>query len=352
MKAAVFHGPRRPLTVEDVPLPEVRAGEILVRVAACGVCHTDLHYLDHDVPTFRKPPLILGHEPAGLVERIGAGVLAVAEGDRVLLPAVLTCGTCELCRAGRENICLGMAMFGNHIDGAFAEYVRAPAKDAVRLPPELSLEEAAVIADAVSTPYHAVVNRARVRAGDTVAVFGCGGVGLNAVQLAVAVGATVIAVDLDAKKLALAREFGARDVIDAAAHPEPAREVKRLTGGGVDVAFEAVGSPRTLTAACDALRRGGKLCVIGYSEKPFELNAARLMFHELEVMGSLGCRPVDYPRVVRMVQSGRIRVGPLITGRFPLERINDALDALRAGEGIRNVVIPGRAGGEKAPPKT
>lgn len=344
MKAAIFHGSGKPLTIEDVPVPEVRAGEILVKVAACGLCHTDLHYLDHNVPTYKKPPLILGHEASGVVHKVAPGVKEVAEGEAVLLPAVLTCGTCEACRAGRENICASMQMFGNHIDGAFAEFVRAPAKDAIKLPKEIPLEAASIIADAVSTPYHAVVNRGRVRAGDTVAVFGCGGVGLNVVQLAAAVGAAVTAVDLDAQKLAIAMELGARDTIDATKFPEAAKEVKKRTGGGVDVAFEAIGNPKTLAAALDALRRGGRLCVIGYSEKPFELNAAKVMFFELEVVGSLGCRPVDYPRLVRMVQAGKIQIRPLVTGRFPLEKIEDALNTLRSGKGIRNIIIPGGGG--------
>ena len=134
MRAAVFHGPNQPLAIEEVPTPTPGPGQILVKVAACGVCHTDLHYLDHGVPTAKKPPLILGHEAAGTVAALGPDVKAFAEGDRVLLPAVLTCGTCFFCRTGRENICQSMVMFGNNIDGAYAEFVLAPAKDAFRMP--------------------------------------------------------------------------------------------------------------------------------------------------------------------------------------------------------------------------
>src|SRR5210317_544500 len=123
MKAALFHGSGKPLEITEVPTPEPKAGEILVKVAACGVCHTDLHYLDHNVPTFKDPPMILGHEPSGILAGIGAGVKNYQEGDKVLLPAVLTCGYCPNCRMGRENICDNMVMFGNHVDGAYAEYV-------------------------------------------------------------------------------------------------------------------------------------------------------------------------------------------------------------------------------------
>src|SRR5512143_2014384 len=202
MKAAVFHGPNQPLRIEGVPVPTIGPDEVLVKVAACGICHTDLHYLDHGVQTVKKPPMILGHEPSGTIAARGSAVAAFKEGDRVLLPAVYACGTCSFCRTGRENICNTMIMFGNNVDGAYAEYVKAPAKDVFALPDEIPLEEGAIIADAVSTPFHAVKNRAEVRPGDTVVVYGCGGVGVNVVQVAAACGATVIAVDISDAKLA------------------------------------------------------------------------------------------------------------------------------------------------------
>lgn len=155
MKAAVFHGPERGLVVEDVPVPTVRPGEVLIKVAACGACHTDLHYIEHGVPTFKKPPIILGHEASGIVEEVGAGVTNVRKGQRVLIPAVLTCGRCVACRQGRENICAEMKMLGNHFDGAYAEYVAVPSKDLLDLPESIPLAEASIIADALSTPFHA-----------------------------------------------------------------------------------------------------------------------------------------------------------------------------------------------------
>ena len=156
MKAAVYHGNGQRLTIEDVPAPEPKAGEVVMRVAACGLCHTDLHYLDHGVPTFKAPPIILGHEAAGTIARLGPGVSGFAEGDRVLAPSVWACGRCRFCRAGRENLCNDLVMPGNHTDGAFAELLAVPAKELVRLPADMPLERACVIADAVSTPYHAV----------------------------------------------------------------------------------------------------------------------------------------------------------------------------------------------------
>ncbi len=153
MKAAVFHGSSIGLKFEDIPVPKVGDDQILVKVAACGVCHTDLHYLEHGVPTFKKPPIVLGHEASGIVEEAGANVTNVKKGQRVLIPAVLTCGRCALCRMGRENICSNMVMLGNHCDGAYAEYVAVAAKDVLELPDSIPLEEASIIADAISTPY-------------------------------------------------------------------------------------------------------------------------------------------------------------------------------------------------------
>ncbi len=339
MRAAVFYGVNQPLKVEDYQPPRPGPGEVLVRVAACGVCHTDLHYLDHGVPTFKRPPLILGHEASGTVEAVGEGVSEFKAGDRVLLPAVLSCGRCFFCRTGRENICQSMVMVGNHVDGAYAEYISAPAKDLFRLPEEIPLEEGSIIADAITTPYHAVVNRARVKPGDTVVVLGCGGVGLNVVQVAAAVGGVVIAVDLLDQKLEWARRLGAAETINARAEDVP-RKVRQLTGGGADIAIEAIGNPATMEQAFASLRTGGRLVIVGYSDQNMALNAARTMFREMEVVGSLGCRPVDYPKVIELARRGKIQVAPLVTARFPLEGINEAFDLLRRGEGIRSIVVP------------
>jgi 6-hydroxycyclohex-1-ene-1-carbonyl-CoA dehydrogenase len=340
MKAAVFHGEKQPLTIEEYPKPQIGPDDILVKVAACGVCHTDLHYIDHGVPTVKKPPMILGHEAAGTVAEAGANVKNLKVGDRVLLPAVLTCGTCEFCRIGRENICKTMIMFGNHIDGAYAEYVRAPAKDAFIMPKEIPLEEGCIIADAISTPYHAVKNRGQVKPGDTVAVFGCGGVGINLVQLSAAAGATVIAVDIMDKKLEWAKKLGATYTLNSQQSPDVTKDIRKMTNGGVDIAFEAIGNPKTITMAFSSLKKGGRLCVVGYTDKDMIISGAKTMFFEMEIVGSLGCRPVDYPRLIEMVRIGKVQVTPLVTHKFKLDQINEAFDTLRKGECIRAVVMP------------
>lgn len=342
MKAAVFVEANKPLELQDVPTPAIGPEEILVKVAACGVCHTDLHYIDHGVPTVKKPPMILGHETSGTVAAVGENVKQWSEGDRVILPAVYSCGVCRFCRTGRENICEKMVMFGNMVDGAYAEFVAAPAKDAFKLPDELPLEESAIIADAISTPYFAVVQRSGVKAGDSVLVLGCGGVGMSAVQIAAAIGCSVIAVDIVPQKLDMAKKLGAAEVINAKECENLGKTVKKMTGGGVDAAFEIIGNPETQRQAFDSLRKGGRLVVVGYTHKDLALNAGKIMFFEMEVVGSLGCRPVDYPKIIEMARLGQIKVSELVTGKLPLEQINDAFDLMRSGdpETIRTIVTP------------
>lgn len=340
MKASLFVAPNQPLSIEEIPTPEPGAGEALVKVAACGVCHTDLHYIDHGVPTFKKPPLTLGHEVAGTVAQLGSGVSGWEEGDRVLLPAVYGCGQCRMCRTGRENICENMVMFGNNVDGGYAEYMLAPAKDMIPMPSEIPLIEGAIIADAITTPYHAVVNRGRVRPGDRVVVFGCGGIGLNLVQMASAMGAYVIAVDIAEDKRDWSLKLGATESIDPQQVERVDKAIRKATGGGADIAFEAIGLPETQKLAFASLRTGGRFVVVGFSSQPMQLDAGRTMYREMEIVGSLGCRAVDYPRVLEMVRQGKIKLKELVTARFALEQINEAFDTLRRGEGIRSVIVP------------
>ncbi|MGP8074226.1 MAG: zinc-binding dehydrogenase [Thermoplasmata archaeon] len=340
MRAAIFQGSGRPLVVGELPRPVPGPGDALVKVAACGFCHTDLHYLDHAVQTAKPPPLVLGHEISGVVEELGPGSSGRSVGDRVLVPSVLPCGSCEYCRAGRANICPQLRMPGNHIDGGFAEYVRVPVRDLVPLPADLDLARSAVIADALTTPYHAVVHRARVRSGDWVVVVGCGGVGINAVQFAAAAGANVIAVDLRAEKRETALRLGACAALDPVEHPDLGREVRKRSGGGADVALEVVGKPETVSLALSTLRRGGRLCVVGYSDSVVPIPLNRLMFFEYEIVGSLGCRPVDYPRVIEMVRARRVNLDAVVTATLPLDRIGEAAEDLRNGKGFRTLIVP------------
>jgi 6-hydroxycyclohex-1-ene-1-carbonyl-CoA dehydrogenase len=340
MRAAVLTEPGVMPTVMDVPLPEPGPGEVLIKVAACGVCHTDLHYIEHGVPTFKPPPVILGHEASGTIAELGDDVSGLEIGTPVLVPAVVTCGTCRPCREGRENICTSMVMFGNHVDGAYAEYFLAPAKDVFEMPESVPLIEGAVIADALSTPFHAVVNRGKVRPGDVVVVFGCGGVGINAVQMSAICGARVIAVDISDRKLEWARSFGASECINASEHDRVSKTIRSLTGGGADIVFEVIGRPETIESAFDCVRPGGRLVIVGYTDKPVNLSAAKIMFREMEVIGSLGCRCVDYPRILRMCSDGLVDVRKMVTHRFDLEDLADAFAVMKSGESLRSVVVP------------
>lgn len=341
MKAAIFYGPNQKLRIEEVLEPVPSDNEVVVKIEACGLCHTDLHYIDHGVPTFKKPPLILGHEPAGIVSKVGRNVKNLKEGDRVLIPAVFSCGSCRACRTGRENICDTMVMLGNNIDGAYAEYVAVPAKDLAIVPEDISLIEIAVVADAVSTPFHAVVNRAKVKAGDVISVFGCGGVGINIVQIASIVGARVIAVDIVDSKLEKAKKLGAAITLNANNFDNIAKEIRKLTDGGVDIAFEAIGNPKTLQYAFDTLRKGGTLCVVGYCSQKLEWSFTKVMYYEMQIIGSLGCRPVDYPKIINLVKEDKLNIKELISAKFPLDKINEAFDFLRSGEGLRIIITMG-----------
>ncbi len=340
MKAAVFRKSGEPLTIEDVPTPRPGADQALVRVAGCGMCHTDLHYLDHGVKPFKSPPLILGHEIAGTVTEVGSAVDDRRPGERVLIPSVYGCGRCQYCRRGRENLCVNMVMLGNNIDGGYAEFVVVPARELIPVPDALPLEQASVIADALSTPFHAVRNRARVQVGETVAVVGCGGVGLNVVQCAVAAGGRVIALDLNDERLAIARALGAFATVNPGGMERADKRVRELTDGGAEVVFEAIGNPKTMELAFSLLRKGARMCVIGYSPDPVTLSAARIMYYELTVMGSLGCGAGDYRDILALVAAGRLTLDPIVSGSVPLADINDGFDRLRRGEGVRWVVVP------------
>ena len=339
MRAAVFRGLEAGMHVETVPRPGPGPGEALVEVAACGLCGTDLHYLLGEAATAKTPPIVLGHEVSGVVKELGPGATGVAVGDRVLVPPVLPCGTCRLCRSGRENICPRLRMVGNHTDGGFAEFLLAPARDLVPLPSELPLAESSVIADALSTPFHAVVNRARIRPGEWVAIVGAGGLGTGALQFAKLAGAHVIAIDLNPERLDRARALGAVATLNPKEVDVP-KEVRKITNGGADVAMEVVGSPATFTTAISTIRRGGRLCVVGYSDQAAPLPLGRLMFFEEEIVGSLGCRPADFPAIIELVRRGRVQLDPMITGRVPLDRLSEAVEDLRAGKGLRTLGVP------------
>ncbi len=345
MKAAIFHGPsgswpEKPMTVSEVPMPRPAANEVLVKVAACGVCRTDLEYLKESPPP-KAPPIILGHEPSGTIVEVGPGVKGFEPGQRVLVSFLVPCRSCEYCRRGQENLCSNSWVIGADRDGAFAEYVVAPAISVYPLPSGLPLEESCIISDAVATSYHAIHQIARVRAGDTVAIYGAsGGLGLICVQFASALGATVIGVGRKRWKLEKARELGAREVVSIDEVPRADQALRKMTGGGADISVDVTGIPAMVEGAFKSTRPGGRVVVVGFSFQKIQLDINRLMWFELEIHGCRMYNPVDLPKVLKLVENGVVDLSKVVSNRFKLEDINEAYQTLDRGDMLRGIVVP------------
>ena len=346
MKAALFYAPHEPLRIEDVPTPTPAPGEVLIKVKACGICASDLHIFAGEIRGFDMPvPLIPGHEAAGVVVGLGAGVADFREGDRVVatMPGK-TCGTCRFCRQSDLEACLAPRIVGVDYHGGFAEYLTFPAHSLVRLPEEIPWEEGAILADAVGTPFHAVIVRGGLRAGERVAIFGVGGLGTHAVQIARLAGAgEIIAVDVLPAALERARALGADHLVDARTGDAVAR-IRALTGGeGVDLAIELVGRPATISASEACLARGGRAVLVGIGAEPITvLPTAIFSVFNHAVLGSLGYRREDVTRLVRLVAGGRLDLSGSISARLPLAEINEGVRRLEEKEGnpVRIMVCP------------
>lgn len=359
LRAAVLYEFGAPLVVEELELDPPKAGEVLVRMAASGVCHSDLHVKQGIHPT--ELPVVLGHEGAGVVEQVGPDVRDLAAGDHVLLTWLPYCGRCRHCVGGTPNRCENVGWYDAtmedgtcrfHRDGrpihhyntsSFAERSVVPARTAIKVDPDLPLTELALMGCAVMTGVGAVLNTARVRPGDTVAVVGCGGVGLNVVQGARIAGATtIVAIDVIASKLELARELGATHVVDASSG-DPVEAVHELVPGGVDHAFEALGRPQTIETTLGLTARGGQAVLIGMAppDARVPLDALTLTLEERCVRGSWygSCVPLrDFPLLVELYRSGSLKLDPLIT-ECTLDDVNDAFRRLEAGETARSVIV-------------
>lgn len=368
IRAAVLHRPgaclpyvdSRPLTIETVWLDPPGRGEVLVRIAAAGLCHSDLSVINGDRP--RPLPMVLGHEAAGVVQALGDGVDDLAVGDHVVMVFMPSCGCCLPCAEGRPALCApGAAANGagtllggpvrlhdaagpihHHLGcSAFASHAVVSRRSLVKIDRDLPLHEAALFGCAVLTGVGAVVNTAAVRAGQSVAIVGLGGVGLAAVLGAIAAGASqVVAVDLMADKLALARDLGATDVIPAG--PDVVDRVRALTGG-CDVVIEMAGSARALETAVAMTRRGGTTVTAGLppADATLPVNIVALVAEERTLKGSyIGtCVPLrDIPRYIALYRAGRLPVDRLVSGTLTLDRINTGFDALHAGHAVRQII--------------
>lgn len=315
-------------------------GEALVQVRAAGICHSDVHYRAGTSPVAQLP-VTLGHEVSGEVAAVGAGVRSVREGDRVCVHYLATCGECEYCLSGREHFCRAGAMMGKHRDGGFTEYVLMPARSLVTLPDDIGFDAGAVMMCSSATSLHAL-RLGRLQAGETVAVFGAGGLGLSAVQLARALGALhVFAVDLDAERLRLAEGYGATPV--NAAVGDPVTQIRESTGGrGVDVALEVIGLPLTMRQAVQSLAPMGRAVLVGITDRPLELDSYReLIGREASVIGSSDHLRSELDLLLAYAQRGLLDLTAVITESVALDAgpVNQALDRLeRFGSGVRTVI--------------
>jgi propanol-preferring alcohol dehydrogenase len=332
----------RPLELQEIAPRDPGPGEVLVRVRAAGICHSDAHYRGGRSP-MGALPITLGHEIAGVVERVGAGVSTHATGDRVCLHYLLTCNACEYCLTGRETFCVRGAMLGHHVDGGFAEAITVPARNAVKLPASIPFVHGAVMMCSSATALHAL-RKGRLEHGERLAIFGFGGLGVSALQLGRVLGASdVFAVDIRAEKLALARSLGAVD-IDAAAGDPVARLMDSTHGAGVDVALDFVGVPSVMCDCVRCLAPRGRAVLVALSDQKLELDPYReILGREAELIGSNDHALAEISEVIGFAERGALDLSPVVTATVPLEAgaINGVLDALDEGRaGVRTVVVP------------
>ena len=359
MKGVVMWERGEPLAVEDIEIDNPGPGEVLVKTAASGICHSDLHVVDGGLPV--PPPCVLGHEPAGVVEAVGPDVTAFAPGDHVIGCLSAFCGLCEFCMTGKPYLCLGGADFSRPMDAtprlqcdgkplfqmtnlsSFAEQMLAHERGLVKIRSDMPLDRAALIGCGVTTGLGAALNTAQVRPGQSAAIIGCGGVGLAALQGCRIAGASrIVAVDNQAWKLELARKLGATDVVNSA-DDDAVMKVLEITGGGVDYAFECIGLPPTVQQAVGMIRRGGTALLVGVVPigQTVDLMPADITLQEKRVVGSMmGSNRfrVDMPRYVDFYLDGRLNLDEMITARIGLDGVNDAFEAMRKGEQGRQVI--------------
>jgi S-(hydroxymethyl)glutathione dehydrogenase/alcohol dehydrogenase len=360
MKAALMREFNKPLVIENIQIDKPGPREVLVRTVATGVCHSDLHCIEGGLPV--PPPMVLGHEPAGVVEQVGADVTHVKPGDHVIGCLSAFCANCNYCMSGRPYLCGGAAtartpdqpprlsledgtplMQFAHLS-SFAEQMLLHENALVKVREDMPLEQAALIGCGVTTGLGAALNTARVRPGDTCAVIACGGVGLSVIQGARIAGAgRIIAVDTVASKLHLAEALGATDSVDAS-DGDAVAKVLEMTGGGVDFSFECIGSNATCQQSVAMIKKGGTAVFVGVVPigVNVELPGLDLVLQGKTIKGSIMGENrfrEDMPRYADFYLDGRLRLDELISARLPLDDINQAFDTMRTGEGARNVIV-------------
>lgn len=337
----------QPLRFRDLTLPDPAPHQAVVRVVACGLCHTDLGYADGSVPTKHALPLVLGHEVVGVVEAVGDEVFAPLIGKRVVVPAVLPCGKCAYCKAGRANACPRQVMPGNDDHGGFARHLLVPAAPLQPLPAALDGDDVralSVVADAVSTGWQAVL-RSGLQAGDVAFVVGAGGVGAFVAQVAKALGATVVALDTSAERLELALQLGADRAVPVAGRP--AKDVKAEAQGhakalGIDSLrwriFECSGAAAGQSLAWSLLGRCATYLQVGYAAGAVELRLSNLMAFDATAHGTWGCPPDQYPACFELIAAGRVQLAPLVA-YAPMSTLNEQLRAMAEHKLTRRMVL-------------
>lgn len=338
----------RPLERRELHLGGPKPGEAVVSVAGCGLCHTDISFLHLGVKTRAELPLVLGHEVSGVVRAVGEGVAQNLVGQNVVVPAVLPCDDCELCRAGLRTICRAQVMPGNDRHGGFANELVVPARTLCPVPPAAlerhELWQLSVVADAVSTPFMAV-RRAGVVPGDFAVVVGAGGIGIYAVQIAAAAGARVVALDVDDGKLEQARALGAaaavnvRDLGEKELRAAVSVEAKRLGASRFAwKVFETSGTRAGQSTAFSLINHGGYVAIVGFTMDKLEVRLSNLMAFDATLRGNWGCDPALYPEILEWIGAGRIQVSPLVE-KHPLDEINEVIEAAHAGKLQRRAVL-------------
>lgn len=338
MKAARLRHFGQPLTLDEVEQPSPGRDEVVLQVKACGIDGTDLKLCD-GFGYSPQLPFIMGHEIAGVVHEIGDGAHDFSPGDRVVVYNFVICGHCFFCLTHREQLCMNMrgVMGVLNVHGGYAEYVKAPAQQLVRIPDGVAWEDAATACDAGLTAYHAL-ERSRLRLDETVVIIGVGGVGSVLVQLAHLAGVVVIAVDHDARRAQWAQDNGAHHFIESGNAGDIPRAVHDLTGGmGAACVIDVVGKEATMHAGFNSLRRGGRMVIVGYTPDHYPVPGKQLAQNELEVIGTRAGRRQDLINVLGLMASGKLK--SIVRYRYALRQVNDALDHLRAGAAIGRIVL-------------
>ncbi len=329
-----------PLRLGTRRVPEPGPGQALVRVEACGVCGSDLFLQKGGFGSAIRMPVVPGHEAAGVVAAVGPGVDTVAPGDQVAVYYIDAPQDSVYASRGRPNIGPGVVRMGVDVDGAFAEYVLRPVSTLIRVPAPVDPPTLAVLTDAVATPYHALVKIAKLERGETLAVFGIGGLGTNAVQLGKYLGARVVAISRSAEKLELARRLGADEIVQARGEDTVERARAACGGDGPDVVIQCAGSAAVDEQAIALATFGGRVVFVGSSPEAFRARAVELCWKELTLLGSRGFTAGDIAEVIDLYLSGHIATQHLTVGTRPLEEANEALEDLRNGRVLRSVLVP------------